>query len=145
MQCEKLNCSSHGGAGARETAYKVACAVTIRKFNTKEVGKPEEKKCKNINKDKENTDQKSDDFLELKNGKNIQVLNGACLEENSDNQMPTSNKSVKNKPVTVLRDIDCSGVVMKKDLINEEQLTGKIGYVMTVARTLERHLLRMWK
>ena len=50
--------------------------------------------------------------------------------------MSTLYKLVGNEPVVVLRDTGCSGVIVKKDLVKEEQLTGKVGYVMTVACTL---------
>ena len=50
--------------------------------------------------------------------------------------MPTSNELVRNKPVVILRDTVCSGVIVKKDLIKEKQLTGKFGYVVTIAGTL---------
>ena len=43
---------------------------------------------------------------------------------------------VGNKSVTVFRDTGCSGVIVKRDLVAEEQLTGKVGYIITVARTL---------
>ena len=63
-------------------------------------------------------------------------MNGECLEESLDNQMPTSEGLVGNESVTVLRDIACSGVIVKKNLEKQEQLTDNIGYLMTVARTL---------
>ena len=50
--------------------------------------------------------------------------------------MPTSIGMVGNKSVTVLRDTGCSGVIVKRELVAEGQLTGKVGYIMTVARTL---------
>ena len=50
--------------------------------------------------------------------------------------MPTSDGLIENNSVTVLKDTGCSGVILKNELITEEQLTGKIGYVMTIARTL---------
>ena len=50
--------------------------------------------------------------------------------------MPMSIGMVGNKSVTVLRDTGCSGVIVKRELVAEEQLTGKVGYIMTVARTL---------
>ena len=74
--------------------------------------------------------------MEYKDGKKIQILNGACVEESVDNQMPTSDGLIGNKSVTVLRDTGCFGVIVKRELVTEEQLTGKVGYVMTVARTL---------
>ena len=51
------------------------------------------------------------------------------------NQMPTSIGMVGNKSVIVLRHTGCSGVIVKRELVAEEQLTGKVGYIMTVART----------
>ena len=50
--------------------------------------------------------------------------------------MPTSNRLVRNESVVVFGDLGCSGVIVKSDLVAEEQLTGKVGYVMTAARTL---------
>ena len=50
--------------------------------------------------------------------------------------MPTSDGLIGNKSVTVLRDTGCSGVIVKRELVTEEQLKSKIGYVMTVACTL---------
>ena len=58
------------------------------------------------------------------------------LEENLNSQMPTSIGMVGNKSVTVLRNTACSGAIIKRELIAEGQFTGKLGYIMTVARTL---------
>ena len=63
-------------------------------------------------------------------------MNGVCLEDSLVNRMPNSNGLVESKPVIVLSDTACSGVIEKKDLIKKEQLTGNIGYAMTVERTL---------
>ena len=52
-----------------------------------------------------------------------------------DNQMSTLNISVGNDPVVVLRDTGWSGIVIKRNLVKEEQSTGKIGYVITVGCT----------
>ena len=59
--------------------------------------------------------------------------------------MPMSDELTGNKSVTVLRDTGCPGVIVKRELVTEEQLTGKIEYVITVARTLLKTSLRMWK
>jgi hypothetical protein len=60
----------------------------------------------------------------------------ACLEEQSDLpcvggssvpseiNMPVVKGSVRDKLVTVLRDTGCSGAVIRKDLVREDQLTG---------------------
>ena len=53
----------------------------------------------------------------------------------SDSQMPNLNRLVENKPVVVLRDTDSSEVIVR-DLVKEEQLTGKVGYVMKFPHTL---------
>ena len=136
MQCEERNRLARGGAGARERAYKVACAVPIKSFS--EIGneKQKEENYRSVSKERKEIDQKSQEYLELKDGRKIGILNGACLDENLSNQMPTSIGMVGNKSVTVLRDTGCSGVIVKRELVAEEQLTGKVGYIMTVARTL---------
>ena len=135
MQCEERNRLARGGAGARERAYKVACAVPIRKFSEVENEKQKEN-YRSLSKERKEIGQKSQEYLELKDGQKIGILNGACLNENLSNQMPTSIGMVGNKSVTVLRDTGCSGVIVKRELVAEEQLTGKVGYIMTVARTL---------
>ena len=66
----------------------------------------------------------------------LRVLNRVCLEDSLVNRMPNSNGLIESNPVTVLRDTACSGVTVKKNLIKKEQLTGNIGYAMTVERTL---------
>ena len=53
-----------------------------------EADKPKEEKCKTISEKKKNTDQKSDECLELKDSKKDQVLNSACLEDNLDHGGP---------------------------------------------------------
>ena len=135
-QCEERNRLERGGAGARERAYKVACAVPIKKFNEAENERQEEENRKSLSEEGKEVDPESQEYLELKDGRKIGILNGACLDENLNNQMPTSSGMVGNKSVTVLRDTGCSGVIVKRELVAEEQLTGKVGYIMTVARTL---------
>ena len=136
MQCEEKNQLARGGAGARERAYKVACAVPIRKFSEAGNGRRKGKDCKSLSEERKEVGQNSQEYLEVKDGRKIGILNGACLEENLSNQMPTSIGMVGNKSVTVLRDTGCSGVILKRELVAEEQLTGKVGYIMAVARTL---------
>ena len=135
MQCKERNRLARGGAGARERAYKVACAMPIKKFNAAENGGRKED-CRSLSKERKEVGQNLQEYLELKDGRKIGILNGACLEENLSNQMPTSVGMVGNISVTVSRDTGCSGVIVKRDLVAEEQLTGKVGYIMTVARTL---------
>ena len=140
MQCEKGNRLARGGAGARERAYKVACAMSIRKCSAAENGRQKEKNSKSLSKERKEVGQKLQKYLELKDGRNIEILNDACLEENLNIQMPTSVGMVGNKSVTVLRDSGCSGLIVKKELVAGGQLTGKVGYMMTVSHTLLKAL-----
>ena len=78
MQCEEKNRSLHGGPSAQEKAYKIRCALPVKK--AMKIGKAEEVKCKEISKNKQNTSQNSEGYLELKDDRKIQVLNGACLK-----------------------------------------------------------------
>ena len=133
---KKGNWLTHDGAGARERAYKVACAVPINKFSTAENGRRKEENYRSLSKEGKEVGPESQEYLKLKDGRKIGILNGARLEENLSNQMPTSIGMVRNKSVTVLRDTGCSGVIVKRELVAEEQLTGKVGYIMTVACTL---------
>ena len=107
-----------------------------KKFNPAENGRRRKENCKSSSKEGKEVGPESQEYLELKDGRKLGILNGACLEENLSNQMPTSIGMVGNKSVTVLRDIGCSGVIVKKDLVAEGQLTGMVGYIMTVVRTL---------
>ena len=57
--------------------------------------------------------------------------------------MPASIGMIGNESVTVLRDTGCSRVIVKRELVAEGQFTGKVEYIMTVARTLLRPCLGM--
>ena len=120
----------------RGKEYKVACAVPIKRFDAAKNGRRKQENYRSLSKERKEIGQKLQEYLQLKDGRKIGILNGACLEENLSNQMPTSIGMVGNKSVTVLRDTGFSGVIVKRKLVAEEQLTGKVGYIMTVARTL---------
>ena len=66
MQCKKENLLARGGAGPRERAYKIACAVPIRKLGAAENKKLREKNCRSTSEEKKDVDQKSQKYLELK-------------------------------------------------------------------------------
>ena len=110
--------------------------MPIKKFNAAENGGRKEGNCKSLSKEGKEVGPESQEYLKLKDGRKIGILYGACLKENLSNQMPTSIGMFGNKSVTVLRDTGYSGVIVKKELVAEGQLTGKVGYIMTVARTL---------
>ena len=71
-QCEERNRLARGGAGARERAYKVACAVPIKSFS--EIGneKQKEENYRSVSKERKEIDQKSQEYLELKDGQKLE-------------------------------------------------------------------------
>ena len=73
MQCEKGNRLARGGAGALEREYKIACAVPIKKFNAAKNERRKEKNCKSLNKERKEVGQKSQEYLELKDGRKIEI------------------------------------------------------------------------
>ena len=75
--------------------------------------------------------------LELKSGEKIKVLNGACMAEIKDN-LPVLSGKVGGKKVEVLRDTGCSGVIIRRELVDEADFTGEMGHIMTVDRTIKR-------
>ena len=126
MQCKKGNLLARSGAGAREKTYTVALCqsrdvIQLKMENEKKLQKFKQRK---------KFGQKSQKYLELKDGQKIGILNDACSEENLSNQMPTSNGMVGNKSVTVLRNTGCFRVIVKRVLVAEEQLTGKVRYTV---------------
>ena len=59
MQCEKRNRLAHGGAGALERTYKVACSMPIKRCNTVENGRRKEENYRSLSKGKKEIGQKS--------------------------------------------------------------------------------------
>ena len=59
-------------------------------------------------------------------GKKIPLLSNACVEPLSGvrSKMPVVKGRVGENSVDVLRDTGCSGIVVKKDLLSEDQFTG---------------------
>ena len=68
--------------------------------------------------------------------KKVKVINGACLEKDIASRMPVVTGLVGEKKVDVLRDTGCTGVIVKRDLVDEKQFTGNFGLIMTIARDL---------
>ncbi|KAM7311781.1 uncharacterized protein ISCGN_008688, partial [Ixodes scapularis] len=67
-----------------------------------------------------------DGYVELKNGDRLPVVNSTIEEEetNLTNGVPVRTGRVGTRSVTVLRDTGCNTVVVRKNLISEEELTG---------------------
>jgi len=51
------------------------------------------------------------------------VIADACQSPNKSYRMPVAEGSVKGKPVNVLRDTNCSTVVVRRSLIPDDKLT----------------------
>ena len=52
--------------------------------------------------------------------------------------MPVVTGRVGNKSVSVLRDTGCSGVVITRDLVTEEELTGRFCYMLLIDRIIRK-------
>ena len=75
-----------------------------------------------------------DDQLLLACGKKIPLLSNACVEPLTGvrSKMPVVKGRVGEKPVDVLRDTCCSGIVVKKDLVSEDQFTGDFNVMLLI-------------
>ena len=108
-----------GPGGNPNQAQRVACAMRVpRRSDEREDGLRME-------------------TLELKSEEMIKVLNGACMAEIKDN-LPVLSGKVGGKKVEVLRDTGCSGVIIRRELVDETDFTGEMGHIMTVDRTIKR-------
>lgn len=73
-------------------------------------------------------------------GKNIPFVNSACVKSAVDvvRNMPVVKGKVGETIVDTLRDTGCSGVVVKRELVKDEQLTGNFSYMMLIDNTVRR-------
>lgn len=76
------------------------------------------------------------DQLLLACGKKVPLLSNACVETSAGvrSKMPVVKSRVREKTVDVLRDTGCSGVVVKKDLVDEDQFTGDCNVMLITQR-----------
>ena len=81
---------------------------------------------------------KDEEYLELKSGEKIKVVrNGACLSDENKKCMPLATGKVCENVVEVLRDTGCNGVIVRRELVKEDDFTGSMGYVIAIDRTLK--------
>ena len=81
---------------------------------------------------------KDKEYLELKVGQKIKVVrNGACLSNENKNCMPLATEKVGANEVEVLCDTGCNGVNIRRELVKKDDLTGSMGYVIAIDRTLK--------
>ena len=81
-----------------------------------------------------------DDKLLLTSGKKIPIASNACLERLSGDRlkMPVVKGRVGVKTVDVLRDTGCSGIVVKKNLVSEDQFTGDFNVMLLIDNTARK-------
>ena len=81
-----------------------------------------------------------DDKLLLACDKKIPLLSSACVEPLTEvrSQMPVVKGRVGEKCVDVLRDTGCSGIVVKKDLVSEDQFTGDFNVMLLIDNTARK-------
>ena len=73
-------------------------------------------------------------------GKKIPLLSSACVESLTGvrSQMPVVKGRVGEKCVDVLRDTACSGIVVKRDLVSEDQFTGDLNVMLLIDNTARK-------
>ena len=81
--------------------------------------------------------EKETQLLELKPGGQMEVMkSGMCLVVDVKDKLQLVNGKVGQRCVEVLRDTGFTGVLIKRDLVNQGELTGKKGYATTFDKTL---------
>ena len=81
-----------------------------------------------------------DDNLLSACGKKIPLLSSACVEPLTGvrSKMPVVRSRVGEKPVDVPRDTTCSGIVVKRDLVSEDQFTGDFKVMLIIDNTARK-------
>ena len=76
------------------------------------------------------------DQLLLRNGKTVPFIkSGSVTMVDSMGKMSVAKGKIRKGVVDTLRDIGCSGVVVRRSLVPNEQLTGKVGYMLLIDNT----------
>ena len=71
-------------------------------------------------------------------GKSVSVVSSVCVQPLAENRMPVVKGKVGNTSVNVLRDTGCSGVVVKKELVAEDQYTGEYNHMVLIDGTVRK-------
>ena len=86
----------------------------------------------------DNAKAKDEEYLELKSGEKMKVVrNCACLSNENKKCMPLAIGKMGENEVEVLCDTCCSGVIIGRKLVKEDNFTCSMGYVMAIDRTLK--------
>ena len=80
------------------------------------------------------------DQLLLACGKKVPLLRSACVQPLSGDRskMLVVKGRVAGKPVNVLRDTGCCGIVVKKNLVTEKQYTGDFSFMLLIDNTVKK-------
>ena len=80
------------------------------------------------------------DQLLLAFGKKVPLLSNACVEPLTGvrSKMPVVKGRVGEENVDILRDTGCSGIVVKKDLVAEDQFTGDFNVMLLIENTTRK-------
>ena len=81
-----------------------------------------------------------DDKPLLASGKKIPIISNACLEPLSGDwlKMPVVKGRVGEMTVDVLRDTGCSGIVLKRSLVSEDQFTSDFNVMLLIDNTARK-------
>ena len=63
------------------------------------------------------------------------MRNGSCLSNENKKCMPLATGKVGESVVKVLRDTGCNGVIVRRELVKENDFTGSKGYAIAIERT----------
>ena len=89
---------------------------------------------------------KDEEYLELKSGEKIKVVsNGACLSNENRKSVPLATKKMGENEVEVLGDTGCNGVIVRRELVKEDDFTRSIGYVIVIDWTLKEASISEFK
>jgi hypothetical protein len=82
----------------------------------------------------------SENTVQLQCGHNLPVMSAACKKElgRPYDGMPVTDGYVGSEKVSVLRDSGCSGVVVKKNLVKQSDMTGKIQHCVLIDGTVRK-------
>ena len=88
----------------------------------------------------------SDKQIELAGGEKIPVVSAACQDTGEGKRenlvlterMPVKEGKVNGQSVSVLRDSGCSGIVIRRSLVRDEQLTGLQQLCVLIDGTVRR-------
>ena len=74
--------------------------------------------------------------LEMKSGEKVKVLILACMEAEIKDSLLLLLGKVGGKKVEVLRDTECSGVIIRRELVDEADFPGETRHIMTMDRAI---------